>query len=250
MLKKKITIINIIIWVFLVLTVIIFNIFINQHNYEVNRINTKEKVVMLTFDDGPGLADEKILDILKSEKVKATFFQTGVNLALYNRETEIKEILNRMIKEGHALGNHSYSHQKYLFKQKLLIDELQKTNSLIKNIYQANNQVIKDADIPIRMPYLQHYQGLNYVQQKLKIPFWIRGYLGTDYEEGKTGKKTILKQYKTHLKPGIIYVAHSRDYAQFWLRDLIIWLKNQGYQFASFNKADPSYYLNYGELVN
>ncbi|AGM26129.1 putative chitin deacetylase [Spiroplasma syrphidicola EA-1] len=250
MLQKKVTIINIIIWTFLILTVIIFNTFITQHNYEVNRINTKEKVVMLTFDDGPGLADEKILDILKSENVKATFFQTGVNLDRYNREPAIKNILNRMIKEGHALGNHSYSHQKYLFKQKLLIDELQRTNNLIKNIYRANSQVINDKDIPIRMPYLQHFQGLDYVQQKLNIPFWVRGYLGTDYEESKTGKRTILKQYETHLKPGIIYVAHTRDYAEFWLRDLIKWLKKQGYQFASFNKTDPSYYMNYGKLVN
>lgn len=61
--------------------------------------------VYLTFDDGPGTQTEKILDILKEQDVKATFFVTG-------KEDEYsKKIYKRIVDEGHTLGMHSYSHR-------------------------------------------------------------------------------------------------------------------------------------------
>lgn len=68
---------------------------------------TKEpeaRKVYLTFDDGPGVQTEKILDILKEENVKATFFVTG------KEDASVKKIYKRIVKEGHTLGMHSYSH--------------------------------------------------------------------------------------------------------------------------------------------
>ena len=62
------------------------------------------KKVYLTFDDGPGVQTGKILDILKKQDVKATFFVTGKEGA------EAEKIYKRMVKEGHTLGMHSYSH--------------------------------------------------------------------------------------------------------------------------------------------
>jgi peptidoglycan/xylan/chitin deacetylase (PgdA/CDA1 family) len=67
--------------------------------------NYPEKVVALTFDDGPNEPyTSEILDILASHNVKATFFVIGKNVELY------PETAKRMIAEGHVLGNHSYSH--------------------------------------------------------------------------------------------------------------------------------------------
>lgn len=62
------------------------------------------KKVYLTFDDGPGVQTEKILDILKKNKVKATFFVTG------KEDAQAKKIYKRIVQEGHTLGMHSYSH--------------------------------------------------------------------------------------------------------------------------------------------
>ena len=63
-----------------------------------------KKRVYLTFDDGPGAETKKILDVLKKENVKATFFVTG-------KEDEFaKKLYKRIVKEGHTLGMHSYSH--------------------------------------------------------------------------------------------------------------------------------------------
>ena len=63
-----------------------------------------EKKVYLTFDDGPGPNTKKILDILKKNNVKATFFVTG------KTDDFSKEMYKRIVEEGHTLGMHSYSH--------------------------------------------------------------------------------------------------------------------------------------------
>lgn len=64
----------------------------------------RDKKVYLTFDDGPSQETKKVLDVLKKKKVKATFFVIG-------REDEFsKNIYKRIVKEGHTLGMHSYSH--------------------------------------------------------------------------------------------------------------------------------------------
>ena len=63
------------------------------------------KKVYLTFDDGPSKETEKILDILKKRQVKATFFSIGRDDAFS------KKMYQRIVKEGHTLGMHSYSHQ-------------------------------------------------------------------------------------------------------------------------------------------
>lgn len=67
-------------------------------------INDYAKKCYLTFDDGPGEVTEKILDVLKQYKVKATFFVIG------ERVKENPEILKAIAKDGHSIGNHSYSH--------------------------------------------------------------------------------------------------------------------------------------------
>lgn len=61
----------------------------------------KKKIAYLTFDDGPSENTLKILNILKIENIKATFFVNG-----YGKEYIYKKIVS----EGHAIGNHSYSH--------------------------------------------------------------------------------------------------------------------------------------------
>jgi peptidoglycan/xylan/chitin deacetylase (PgdA/CDA1 family) len=67
--------------------------------------SSDEKVVALTFDDGPnGIYTTQVLDILKEYNIKATFFVVGKNVELY------PDIAKRMIAEGHIIGNHSNTH--------------------------------------------------------------------------------------------------------------------------------------------
>ncbi len=63
-----------------------------------------EKLVALTFDDGPGPYTERLLNAMKKRGVKATFFVLG------NRVDRYPDLIKRMEKEGHVVGNHSYDH--------------------------------------------------------------------------------------------------------------------------------------------
>jgi peptidoglycan/xylan/chitin deacetylase (PgdA/CDA1 family) len=65
----------------------------------------EDKKIYLTFDDGPSMFTDDILDILAEYKVKATFFVVG------KTDNESKKLYKRIVEEGHTLGMHSYSHQ-------------------------------------------------------------------------------------------------------------------------------------------
>lgn len=71
--------------------------------------NAENNSVALTFDDGPSPDTLKILDVLRAENVKATFFLIGERVEKY------PEIAQRIAEENHEIGNHSYSHPIYLF---------------------------------------------------------------------------------------------------------------------------------------
>ena len=78
----------------------------NQSGFVFKSCTEKGKVA-LTFDDGPSIYTDSILDTLKANQVKATFFVTGIKL---NTSQSIK-IVRRIVAEGHTLGSHMYSHK-------------------------------------------------------------------------------------------------------------------------------------------
>ncbi|MDN3451198.1 LysM peptidoglycan-binding domain-containing protein [Planococcus sp. APC 3906] len=96
----------------------------------VTKGSTTKKVVALTFDDGADGANiNKILGILSTNKIKATFFLTGSGAA--NHPTSIKNITT----QGHAIGNHSYSHPDFTkLTAAQMKAELDKAEATIKNI--------------------------------------------------------------------------------------------------------------------
>lgn len=85
--------------------------------------------VALTFDDGPSPDTEKLLDVLREKNVKATFFMIGKEVKKYPR------IARRVAREGHEIGNHSYSHKIFLFCSRRRTDfEIYKTQEIISNL--------------------------------------------------------------------------------------------------------------------
>jgi len=82
--------------------------------------------VALTFDDGPSPDTERILDVLAAHQVSATFFMVG-------REVEsFPGIAQRVLAEGHEVGNHSYSHPMYLFQRgSKTLDQVRRAQDVI-----------------------------------------------------------------------------------------------------------------------
>src|SRR5262245_30719834 len=86
--------------------------FMNARGYQlfgeiVPRVNTSRPVVALTFDDGPVPPyTSELLSILREKNIKATFFVIGQNIE------KSPSLAEQIEKEGHELGNHTYSHQR------------------------------------------------------------------------------------------------------------------------------------------
>lgn len=108
---------------------------------EVQKVNEKvvptdgKKMVFLTFDDGPSLANTpKVLDILKSNDVKATFFILAKN---FNDAPETSTLLERELEEGHAIGNHGTSH----LYEKLYPKNKAELNNIIEDFDNSDKQI-------------------------------------------------------------------------------------------------------------
>jgi len=92
----------------------------------VYRLPLADKQLILTFDDGPGIKTEQLLKFLKEKNVKATFFITG-NIAKNNLA-----ILDHMYKDGHIIGNHTYTHQLPMPTGQKLVNEILTAHKIIK----------------------------------------------------------------------------------------------------------------------
>lgn len=96
-----------------------------------------QKIAFLTFDDGPSSnVTPQILDILKKNGIKATFFIAGKNL----ESEESKALLRRIYEEGNAIGNHTYSHDYGRLYPKRVLD----SEFFIEDI-NRNEEVIREA---------------------------------------------------------------------------------------------------------
>lgn len=100
--------------------------------------NNGEKIVFLTFDDGTSTTNTpKVLDILKKEGVKATFFITGQNVE-YGGE-KARDLIKQEFNEGHAIANHSYTHDvKKLYPNRVLDIDAFKAD------FEKNDKMLKD----------------------------------------------------------------------------------------------------------
>ena len=105
---------------------------------KVNRIKGNNGVIYLTFDDGPSGITPKILDILKKENVKATFF-------VVNYSNVYESVVKRIIDEGHTIGLHSYTHNYKLVysSEEAYFNDLEKLRTKVENTTGINSNIIR-----------------------------------------------------------------------------------------------------------
>ena len=128
--------------------------------------STGEKRVFLTFDDGPSrTVTPLILDLLKKEEIKATFFTLG------NSARNNPDILKREFDEGHYVANHGYSHR---------YSEIYSSPEATLNEYNVTEQAIKDA-----------LGNQSYSSRLFRFP---GGSNGGYYDEAKQNSKALLRE--------------------------------------------------------
>lgn len=185
------------------------------------QIPTDEKVVYLTFDEGYEFNNNtsKILDLLKKKNVQATFFVTGSYV------DNNPELIQRMIDEGHQIGNHTVNH----YRAAVTIQE--DKQKYINDIIHLQNKVPE-------MTMLHRPPEGGYSQESLSIldelgyttVFWsfaYRDWLTDDQPDPREAFNTITN----NLHPGSIILLHPvSDTNTLILEDVIDEIFNQGYE--------------------
>ena len=183
-------------------------------------VSLDDKVVALTFDDGPSKYTDKILDVLKKYNACGTFFLIGNKVDFYG------DTLIRMLKEGSEIGNHSYDHKLLtrLSKEEFQ-EEINKTQEAIKRVTGFTPTLFR----PTYGGYtntLKSYTDLKFVLWDVDSRDW----------QVKT-KEKILKNVLPNVKSGSIILMHdNHEYSLNSLEDIISNLKKQGYKFVTVSE--------------
>lgn len=204
-----------------------------------------EKIVYLTFDDGPTpKITDAILDVLKSEDVKATFFIVGKEIK--GRE----EILTRIYNEGHGIGLHTYSHNfKIIYKDpNTFISEMEKTETVIN----------ETLGTQLRFPIIRFPGGSS---GRLNTNFYNalceKGYLifdwNVDLQDGVKGHLSP-SEFLANAKKCMdrserrIILAHcnaNNTNTCKALSDIIAYYKQQGYRFEAITENTSPYFYRF-----
>jgi peptidoglycan-N-acetylglucosamine deacetylase len=230
--KKTIIIIFIVIILLLGISYVLFNLS-KSRTFQffgglVNQVDTSEKVVALTFDDGPAIHTDEILTILKAENVKGTFFLTGNEIEKYPNDAK------RIAEEGHEIGNHSYSHQRMVLKSPSFIkEEIEKTDKLIR-------QIGYKGEIHFRPPFGKKLFVLPYYLDKHDRKSIVWSIEPETYPEVAADSTKIAEHVIDNIEPGSIILLHvmyeSRRESLHSVKEMITSLKEQGYKLVTVSE--------------
>jgi peptidoglycan/xylan/chitin deacetylase (PgdA/CDA1 family) len=182
------------------------------------RIPTAEKVVHLTFDDGPiPEVTPWVLDTLDEYDAKATFFCVGENVK------KNKSVFEEVKRRGHMTGNHTYNHVSGWQTENL---------PYFHNVRKCANEV--DSSL-FRPPYGRlRPKQVQFLQRHYKIVMW--DVLSGDFDPNITSLQ-CLRNVMRKTSPGSIVVFHdslkSQDKLRIVLPQYLAWLKENGYSFAA-----------------
>ncbi|WP_412850993.1 polysaccharide deacetylase family protein [Chryseobacterium sp. PMSZPI] len=213
------------IWVYLACfiafsAVVVWGSFDIELGYFVNSIThkrTKIKEVALTFDDGPTEFTPKFLDLLKEHQVKATFFCIGKQIEKY------PETFQRIIAEGHTVGNHTLSHSNatgFLSTSKM-IEEIEKCDEIMDKVARIQTDLYRP---PFGVTNPNIAKAIQQTRKK-SIGWNVRS-LDTIIDN----EKKIYKRIIGSLKKGSIILLHDTSDKTFHvLGDLLVFLKDKNY---------------------
>lgn len=189
--------------------------------------NNEDKYVYLTFDEGYEAGyTSSILDTLKENDVKAAFFITGHYL---NTQEELVE---RMVKEGHIVGNHTVNHPSMpsLGEEKLK-EEVMKLHTAV---YEKFNYEMKY----LRPPKGEFSQSSLWQTKKLGYTTVMWSFAYDDWDENKQGREEYAKDKilkNVHNGAVILLHANSKDNCNI-LGTVIKEIKNMGYEFKTLDE--------------
>lgn len=227
--KRKLPYSGIVIVVILALAFSAYKL-MNARNYQLfgnitSHVETNDKVVALTFDDGPTKNTDAILSLLDDYQVKATFFLIGKDIEEQPEETR------KIAEAGHQIGNHTYSHKRMVLKSPTFIKhEIEKTDDLIADIGYTKS-------IVVRPPYGKKLIGFPYYLHKHQRET-ITWNLEPDTFFTQTDEK--VRYVKENIRPGSIILMHpmydSTGNELQAIEEILQTLMDEGYTFITIDE--------------
>jgi len=197
---KRLIIFLVIVLIVLGLSIPILTIFFDEavivRKGTIYHAGASNKVVALTFDDGPSLKwTPRILDELKKSGVKATFFMLGEYVKRY------PEVAKRVAEEGHEIGNHTYDHHVLIYyKMDELEREIKDTEAIIRNITGKTTILFRPPKAWLTNKEKQKIKEMGY-----KIILWtLNSKDWVTFDD-----KYIVKYIVRNVRPGDIILFHD-----------------------------------------
>jgi peptidoglycan/xylan/chitin deacetylase (PgdA/CDA1 family) len=186
----------------------------------ISRVKTAEKVLYLTFDDGPDpMSTPSLLAILRKHNIKVIFFCPG------NSAVKFPDLMKQITGEGHFTGNHSYSHRDgWRTGTTQYVDDVMKaTESTSARLFRP----------PFGRLTLRQYYKL---KKKFQIVFWDIMPYDFDKSFGSEKSLDILKKY---IRPGSVIVLHDSptSCAELILDEFLSFAVEKGYRFETLLPA-------------
>lgn len=186
---------------------------------------TKEKVIALSFDDGPHPTwSPLILDTLKKYNTPAAFFCIGKNI------NGNEALLNRIKDEGHIAGNHSYTHHFWfdMFGSKKMLADMRQIDTAVMNIIGLKPALF-------RPPY--GVMNPNLKKAIKKAGYTPVGWSIRSLDTVIKDKPKLLSRITKQIKPGAIILLHdSVEITADILPELIVQIKNKGFSIVRLDK--------------
>ena len=228
--KKKLAGLLIFLIVFTVISSLLFQISKSRafqfFGEIVPRVETSQKAVALTFDDGPSREKtNEILRILREENVRATFYVMGAQIEENQGELE------KIVAEGHEIGNHTFNHERMILVSPSFVkSEIERTDELIRKAGWTN-------EITFRPPF---------GKKLLTLPFYLsknnRITITWDIEPETFVQKSedLIKHTLDNTKNGSIILLHvmysNRNESMKSVRPIIKGLREKGFEFKTVSE--------------
>ena len=197
--------------------------------YNATFIRENTNVIYLTMDEGyEGGYTPKILDVLKEKNVKATFFCT------YDFIKKNPDLVERMIKEGHVVGNHTDSHPSGGIPQygmDFTQEDIMRVHNYVKDNFGYEMYLFRYPEGAFSEQSLALVQSLGY-----ESVFW--GFAHKDWDQNNQPDQAVsLQRVTNQLHPGAVYLLHAVSETNTEiLGDFIDNARAQGYEFGYYAK--------------
>lgn len=212
----------------------LFSVSLSQEHV-IHSIPIQKKKIALTFDDGPTLDETvQILDLLKEYDAKATFFVVGSRVERY------ASIVEREIREGHEVGNHTFHHLIWTrnVSEKQLIKEIELTQEAISNISGYQPSLFR----PVQGFYSQKLVDV-VEHSNLQVVLWSQKHDTRDWD--RPGVKYIVQNVLNDIENGDIILLHDhvngKSQTILALKRILPALKEKGYECVTISELLKTY---------